>query len=82
MLKTVESLQISIKFKIFKTLYEPQTAICQKGIFQPPYRPPPPPNKSQIKASYVSETKFLNKDLQEYTDICFRSAPRIQFLGV
>ena len=81
MLKTVEFLQISIKLKIFKTLYEPQTAICQKGIIQPPYRPPPP-NKSQIKASYVSETKFLNKDLQEYTDICFRSAPRIQFLGV
>ena len=80
MLKTVESLQISIKFKIFKTLYEPQTAICQKS--PPAHLPPPHPNKSQIKASYVSETKFLNKDLQEYTDICFRSAPRIQFLGV
>ena len=34
MLKAVEFLQISIKLKIFKTLYESQTAICQKGIVQ------------------------------------------------
>ena len=66
--KKVEFPKISIKVKNFKTFYESQTAICLKEIIQPP------PD--------FLEQNFSNRDLQEYTDIWFPSAPRMQFLGV
>ena len=59
--------------KNFETFYEPQTAIYLKEIIQPPIR---------SKLPTFLQQKFSNGDLQEYTDICFPSAPRMQFLCV
>ena len=69
----VEFPKISIKIEKFKTFYESQTAICPKEIIQAPTRLEFPTSLEQL---------FPNGDLQEYIDICFPSAPRMQFLGV
>ena len=58
---------MSIKMKNFKTFYQDETAIRLKEIIQPAH---------QLKAFYVSG------DIQEYTDICFPSDSRMQFLDV
>ena len=52
-----------LKIQKFKTFYKSQAAICLMEIIQPSH---------QIKAPYVSWT-----NAQEYTDMCFPSAPRI-----
>ena len=64
--KIVEFPKISIKMKNCKTFYKAQTASRLKGIIQP---------------TFLEET-FSYRDIQKYTDICFQSASRMQFLGV
>ena len=60
-----------------KTFYETQTASHVKEIVQipPPLSPP-----HQIKVYYVSGTKIFLWRYKKYTDICFQSASRMQFL--
>ena len=42
--------------------------------------------KKTQTASHLKEMNFIKKvsygDIQKYTDICFQSAPKMQFLGV
>ena len=59
--------------KSFKTFYESQILICMKEIFQSP---------TDLKLPPSLEQKCSNGNLGKYTDICFPSAPRRQFLGV
>ena len=70
---------MSIKMSNCKTFYEAQAASRVKEIVQ--IRPPVPP-PHQIKAYYVSGTKIFLRSIQKYTDICFESASRMQFLLV
>ena len=49
-----------------KTFYEAQTASSLNEIIQFPRS---------------VEQKFLYGDIQEYSDVCFPSASRMQFLG-
>ena len=54
--------------KIFYCLFwVPQTTICLKEIIQPS-------TTDWLKRFLFLEQKFLNGDLQEYTNICFPSA--------
>ena len=46
-----------------KILFESQTAICLREIIQPP---------TKYKLSASLEQKSSNRDLQEYTNICFQ----------
>ena len=58
-----------------KTFYEAQTASRLMEIVQPPSKPTP----NQIKSYYDFGTKFF---FRRYTEICFQSASRVEFLSV
>ena len=49
-----------------KTFYEAQTASSLNEVIQLPWS---------------LEQKFLYGDIQEYSDVCFPSASRMQYLG-
>ena len=56
-----------------KTFYHTHIASCLKQVIQPPHH---------IKSYYISGGKLSHGDIQKYTDICFQSASRRQFLRV
>ena len=64
--------------EICKTFYEAQIVSRLKEIIPPP--PNPPPTIQNLTTSL--EQKFSYGDTQKYTDICFQSVSRMQFLGV
>ena len=66
MLKKVEFQKLSIKMKNFKS-----SSSIQWSAWKKLFRPLPG----------ESFSKVFDGDLQEYTDICFSSALRMQFLG-
>ena len=78
MLKKAEFPKASIRRKNCKTFYEAQTASCSKEIFQAP----PNPLSTRLNLATSLEQKFSDRYIQKYTDICFQSASRMQFLGV
>ena len=71
--KILEFSKISIKMKDFKIFYKGQSASWLKEFIQSPTSWKLPTSLEQI---------FSYGDMQEYTDICFPSALRMQFLGV
>ena len=62
-----------------ETFYEAQTASHVKEIVQ---TSPTAPHPTRYDFTTSPEQKFSYGDKQKYTDICFQSASRIQFLGV
>ena len=46
------------------------------------YSSSPKPTRTRQNLITSLEQKFSYRDIQQYTDICFQSAPRMQFLGV
>ena len=74
--RVVEFPKISIKMKNWKIFYETQRASRLKEIIKPlPY--PPPTNLTTFL-----EQKLSYRDIQQYIDIWFESASRMQFLEV
>ena len=69
----VEFHKISIKMKNFETFTSPKQPSAWRKLFKLPTR--------EMYRMFL-EWKFSNGDLQEYTEICFPSARRMQFLGV
>ena len=73
---------MSVKMKNCKTFYEVHTANRLKEIIQfPPNAPPILPDKILIRL-WTLEQKFSYGDIQKYTELCFPSASRMQFLSV
>ena len=56
-----------MKKNFYCLFWVPQTTICLKEIIQPS-------TTDWLKRFLFLEQKFLNRDLQEYTNICFPSA--------
>ena len=77
--KIVEFSKILIKTKNCKKFCKVQTASRLKEVIHPPLLNL---NPHQIKPYYMSVTNFSNRDIKKYTNICFQSASRVQFLGV
>ena len=65
-----------------KTFYKAQTVCYLKEITQSPQKPSThhPTNRWNLLTS--PEQIFSNGDVQKYTEICFQSVSRMQFLGV
>ena len=64
--------KLYLKWKIWKTFYEAQTMSRLKEINQ---------TNTRYKSPTSLKQKFSYRDVQEYTDICFPSASRMQFLS-
>ena len=62
--------------KNFKTFYENQIVNCLEEIITLP------PTRTKKKLPTSREQTFSYEDMQEYTDICFPSALRMQFLCI
>ena len=60
-----------------KTFYDTQTASRLQEIIQPSPNPPP-----SDKMLLIFGKTFSYGDIQKYTDICFQSTSKMQFLGV
>ena len=64
--------KLYLKWKILKTFYEAQTMSRLKEINQ---------TNTRYKSPTSLKQKFSYRVVQEYTDICFPSASRMQFLS-
>ena len=74
MLKNICIPKSSIKMTNFKIFYEFQIGSSFKKIIHAPTR-------EKLLTPVELEQTFSDGDLQKYTDICFTSASRMQFLG-
>ena len=67
-----------------KTFARPKQRVALRKLFSlaPPDTTLSPPIGTKKNLTMSLEQKFFDGDIKKYTDICFQSASRMQFLGV
>ena len=74
-------IKFQLKWKIEKEVHEAQTARKSKEIITPSTTPTPL-DKILLPLWNKNFDNYIYKNIQKYTEICFQSASKMQFLGV